>query len=162
MKFLVPVDGSVAAYRAAAHALKLVQGRPESEVVLLNVQNRSTLGLSDIDVREYDEREIASRRSHKALRNAIKACEAAGIPFEVRAEFGPVCETIIRIAHEVHADQIVMGTRGLGRVTGLFLGSVATAVIHAADIPVTLVKKSARTAGNKIPVRRAGTIAAGT
>lgn len=144
MKLLVPVDGSVASYRAVAHALWLAQGRPNSRVVLLNVQNRETLGLSDIDVREHDEGEIALHRSQKLLRRAINACEAAGISFDARAELGPTCATILRLAHEIHADQIVMGTRGLGRVSGLLLGSVATAVVHAADIPVTLVKKSMR------------------
>jgi nucleotide-binding universal stress UspA family protein len=33
-----------------------------------------------------------------------------------------------------------MGTRGLGAVTGMVLGSVATKVIHLANAPVTLVK----------------------
>ena len=37
-------------------------------------------------------------------------------------------------------DQIVMGTRGLNRVSGLLLGSVATGVLHLVDIPVTLIK----------------------
>ena len=54
---------------------------------------------------------------------------------EARAEYGPVAETIDRIARETVADQIVMGTRGLGRLRGLLLGSVATQVVHLADIP---------------------------
>ncbi len=33
-----------------------------------------------------------------------------------------------------------MGTRGLGRISGLMLGSVATKVIHLATVPVTLIK----------------------
>jgi len=33
-----------------------------------------------------------------------------------------------------------MGSRGLGRLCGLVLGSVATKVIHLANMPVTLVK----------------------
>ncbi len=33
-----------------------------------------------------------------------------------------------------------MGTRGLGTVAGILLGSVATKVIHFADVPVTLIK----------------------
>jgi nucleotide-binding universal stress UspA family protein len=33
-----------------------------------------------------------------------------------------------------------MGTRGLGGVSGLVLGSVATQVIQVATVPVTLIK----------------------
>jgi len=33
-----------------------------------------------------------------------------------------------------------MGTRGMGAVAGLALGSVATKVLHLAVVPVTLVK----------------------
>jgi nucleotide-binding universal stress UspA family protein len=33
-----------------------------------------------------------------------------------------------------------MGTRGLGRIEGLLLGSVAAKVLHLVRIPVTLVK----------------------
>jgi nucleotide-binding universal stress UspA family protein len=33
-----------------------------------------------------------------------------------------------------------MGTRGMGGVRGLILGSVATQVVHLASVPVTLVK----------------------
>jgi nucleotide-binding universal stress UspA family protein len=33
-----------------------------------------------------------------------------------------------------------MGTRGLGGIQGLLLGSVATQVIHLAEVPITLIK----------------------
>ena len=32
-----------------------------------------------------------------------------------------------------------MGTRGLGSISGLLLGSVATKVLHLVKVPVTLV-----------------------
>ena len=46
------------------------------------------------------------------------------------------------------ADEIVMGTRGLGGLAGLLLGSVATEVIREAKVPVTLV---ADVSGNSAP-----------
>jgi nucleotide-binding universal stress UspA family protein len=144
----MPVDGS-AAQRAVEYALWLTQGRSDATIVLLNVQNHETLGLSEIDARTTDQHELASRRSARTLRFAIKACEQAGARFETGSEFGPICETIDRIAHETHADQIVKGTRGLGRVLRLLLGSVATGVIHDAHVPVTLVKQSIRFCGHR-------------
>jgi nucleotide-binding universal stress UspA family protein len=37
------------------------------------------------------------------------------------------------------ADMLVVGTRGRGAFTGLFLGSVSHAALHAATVPVVLV-----------------------
>jgi len=53
---------------------------------------------------------------------------------------GQYGETIANYAKEKQCDRIVMGTRGLGAVGGLLLGSVARKVIHLADVPITLVK----------------------
>jgi nucleotide-binding universal stress UspA family protein len=33
-----------------------------------------------------------------------------------------------------------MGTRGLGRIQGMLLGSVAMKVIYLAEVPITLLK----------------------
>ena len=49
-------------------------------------------------------------------------------------------KTIAEVAREEVVNQIVMGTRGLGGIQGLLLGSVATQVIHLAEVPVTLIK----------------------
>jgi nucleotide-binding universal stress UspA family protein len=138
MKFLVPVDGSAASQRALHHALSLGRLFPQAEIVLLNVQNRESLGLSDIDAQDADA--LAAGASQKVLRKATADCQAAKVTVETRAELGPISETIIRVAREVAADQVVMGTRGLGRLRGLVLGSVATCVVQQADVPVTLVK----------------------
>ena len=43
-------------------------------------------------------------------------------------------------AEELGCDEIIMGTRGMGAIGNLVMGSVATKVVHLAGIPVTLVK----------------------
>ena len=43
-------------------------------------------------------------------------------------------------AKRLGVDKIIMGTRGLGGLAGLLMGSVATDVIKNAPVPVTLVK----------------------
>ena len=140
MMLLVPVDGSAASEHAVRHALWLAGGRADATIVLLNVQNRETLGLSDIHAEDEDERQAAAARSARTLHKAMSACQEAGIRFTTHMEFGPICEIIIRTARDIRADQIVMGTRGRGRLRSLVLGSVATGVVHQARIPVTLVK----------------------
>jgi nucleotide-binding universal stress UspA family protein len=49
-------------------------------------------------------------------------------------------QEILRVATEVDADLIVMGTRGLTDWSGLLLGSVAHKVLHMAECPVLLVR----------------------
>jgi nucleotide-binding universal stress UspA family protein len=143
MKLLVPVDGSPASLRAAKLAIEIAAGRDQTAIILLNVQNIPMLALTEgaeavmaIWLEEEEE-----RASHEALREAIVACEAAGIVFSVRIERGKPAAMIHRIASEEAVDHIIMGTRGLGGIRGLLLGSVSSEVLRlAGDQPVTLVK----------------------
>ena len=52
---------------------------------------------------------------------------------------GPEAEAILKAAEDLHADLILMGTRGFGAVKGLLIGSVSRKVIHYASCPVMVV-----------------------
>lgn len=52
---------------------------------------------------------------------------------------GLEAESILKVAESRKADLIVMGTRGLGTVKGLLVGSVSRKVIHYASCPVMVV-----------------------
>jgi nucleotide-binding universal stress UspA family protein len=52
---------------------------------------------------------------------------------------GPEAESILSVAENRQADLIVMGTRGLGAVKGLLLGSVSRKVIHYSSCLVIVV-----------------------
>jgi nucleotide-binding universal stress UspA family protein len=132
MKILVPVDGSAPANRAVTHAIRMAHGRPNAEIILVNVQDHETLDVSDISavMTVEADRETAERQSKKALRRAVSLCRKAEVRFETRAEIGPIAETIDRVARDMGADQIVMGARGLGALSTLVLGSVATKVVR--------------------------------
>jgi nucleotide-binding universal stress UspA family protein len=142
LRIVVAVDGSAAANRAVSHALSLVEGRTGSEIFLVNAQTRDTLDVSDISavMRVDADRRLAARQSRIALRHAAALCRKAEASFVARAEIGPPAEIIDRIAREVGAHQIIMGSRGLGSLGNLFLGSVAAKVVRLAHVPVTLVK----------------------
>jgi nucleotide-binding universal stress UspA family protein len=142
MRILVPVDGSLPANRAVAHAIALVHDRDGGGIILLNVQGPETLEVSDISAVmsvEPDRRSVA-RQSRKALHKAVGLCRKAQVQFETRVEMGPVAETIAKLARDLRADQIVMGSRGLGALRRLILGSVATKLVPLVRVPVTLVK----------------------
>ncbi|HVH77210.1 MAG TPA: universal stress protein [Stellaceae bacterium] len=142
MRILVPIDGSAPSLRAVEHAIGLVGGRAGSEIILLNVQGPETLDVSDFAavVTAQADRARAARQSKAALRKAVARCGQANARFTVRAEIGPVAETIAELARRLEVDQIVIGSRGLGALGRLFLGSVATKVARLVRVPVTLVK----------------------
>jgi nucleotide-binding universal stress UspA family protein len=142
MKILVPVDGSPASIRAVKLAVDHVRAKPEASLVLVNVQNFSGLNLpegTEIMPSAWIVQE-EERAADEALKAAVGACREAGIRYVARTERGGVAETIDRVARAEHVQHIFMGTRGLGGVRGLLLGSVATQLLHLIDVPVTLVK----------------------
>jgi nucleotide-binding universal stress UspA family protein len=142
MRILVPVDGSGSANRAVAHAIAIVRGRPDGKIILLNVQNQQTLDTSDVSrVTSVGANAArAAEQTKNAFGEAIELCRNAQVMFETRSAFGLVADMIDKIACEVAADQIVMGTRGFSPLQGIVLGSVSSKVIQLARIPVTLVK----------------------
>lgn len=51
---------------------------------------------------------------------------------------GPAAEALVHTAQRHDADEIVLGSRGMGRL-GSVLGSVAQHVLHTADRPVVVI-----------------------
>ena len=82
----------------------------------------------------YDE------EGQKALTPAKALLDAAGVSYESKVLVGPVAQSIAEYAKKQNVDTIIMGTRGLGTVTGMVLGSITTKVLSLVDIPVLLVK----------------------
>jgi nucleotide-binding universal stress UspA family protein len=54
---------------------------------------------------------------------------------------GQPAQVILERLREGRHDLLVMGTRGLGRVGSALLGSVSQAVLHAASVPVLVVRE---------------------
>jgi nucleotide-binding universal stress UspA family protein len=62
--------------------------------------------------------------------------------FETELLEDPPAEAIVRVAEARDADEIVIGSRGLGRVRSA-LGSVSQDVLHRARVPVVVVPQAA-------------------
>jgi len=141
-QILVPVDGSPASLRAVNFAIEMAAIHPDTSLLLLHVWNISALNLLGVTEAMDDDwlEEAGKRGSDKALNEAVEKTERAKVTFQALARTGHVAETITKVAREEDVHYIVMGTRGLGGVEGLLLGSVATQVIHLAAVPITLIK----------------------
>jgi nucleotide-binding universal stress UspA family protein len=59
---------------------------------------------------------------------------------EVTAFHGHIANRLIEAAERHQADVIVMGSRGLSDIKGMFLGSVTHKVLHMAECPVLVVR----------------------
>jgi len=135
---LLAIDGSEHAWRAARMAADLaraVQARTLRVVVAFD-PIPPYLGEPNLQL-------AISARLKKAEEILQQALEVMGqVPAEVRTELieGPAAEAIINVATTHHSDLIVMGTRGMGTLRGLILGSTAQKVVSHAPCPVLVVR----------------------
>ncbi|MGB6102237.1 MAG: universal stress protein [Pusillimonas sp.] len=137
---LVPVDGSESSGRAVQAAIKAANELGGANLHVITVQAPIVSGnvtrffsVEAINAYYQDE-------GNNALAPAKKLLDEAGVPYQSKVAVGPVAITIADYAKKHECDLIIMGTRGLGSVTGLVLGSVTTKVLSLSSIPVTLVK----------------------
>ena len=139
---LIPVDGSPASLRAVDFAIERHTRNGTIALVLLHVQPIGSInpaGLSEVMPPNWLHEAIC-QESAKALKEAVGKCKGASVAFKTLARTGQPAEMIAQVAREEDVGQIVIGTRGLGGVKGLLLGSVANQVIQLAEVPVTLIK----------------------
>ena len=62
------------------------------------------------------------------------------IKFETRLEEGRPSDIIVDLARNEDVDLIVMGSRGLGGIKGLVLGSTSRSVVNSCTKPILIVK----------------------
>ena len=141
MRTLVAVDGSENAARAVQLVVAMSSQLKEPlSVCLLTVQSP----IAGPNVKKYighDELEAHYReKGMAALAPAREAFDKAGVPYDHHIGLGNPAEVIVEYAKAHGAQHIVMGSRGLGHLSGLVMGSVATEVVEHSTIPVTLVK----------------------
>jgi nucleotide-binding universal stress UspA family protein len=142
LKLLVPVDGSTNSLRAVDYAIAWIRDhRTPVEMHLLNVRRNITYG----EVKKFTSPEAISdfyeQEGLRALEEARARLDQADIQYGHHVRVAThVAEGIADYAREHGFDHIVMGSRGLGTIAGLLLGSKATKVIYLVDMPVTLVK----------------------
>jgi len=142
-KILIPYDDSGPALRAVKQVAASRETMGKVEAVLLNVQHTDFFIERLVDGRKSEiERLEQPLRDlgEKLLRKAAAVLEKAGVRCSAHVELGNPAPIIADYAKKYHCDMIVMGTRGLGSVESLILGSVATKVLHLAKVPVMLVK----------------------
>ena len=140
MKMLLPVDGSEASLAAVRHALTMVHDGLQASLVLANVQEPATL----YEMLLAHDPEVIDQVSAKAGLHLLEPAQAllreAGVPYEIEVASGDPAHTLIDILENFGCDMVVMGARGRGTLRSALLGSVSHEVLHAAPVPVLIVK----------------------
>lgn len=140
-RLLVAIDGSENAARALNYALTLAKEIGPVELHLVTVHPEPVIyGEIQVYVTRAKMEELQQRHSEDILRPAEEAAKTAGVPYTSEIVVGDVAPMIVNRADELKCDGIVMGTRGLGAIGNLVMGSIATKVVHLTTLPVTLVK----------------------
>lgn len=146
MKFLIPVDGSALSLEAVRHVLKLSHAGLDVELLLANVQESASLYEMVVahDPAVLDE--VSEGAGLHVLAPAVSLVETSGVPFEAVVARGDPAHTLVELIERHGCDGVVMGAHGKGMVRQALLGSVTVEMVHAAPVPVTLVKPSEATA----------------
>jgi nucleotide-binding universal stress UspA family protein len=130
--WLVAVDGSEGALRAAAMAAQLVDAEVRSgSVELVHVLPWMT--------KEAAETELP-QRAWQASAAARALMDEAGIAWRLHVRMGEPAEQIVALSQELGSRGIAIGSHGLSATESLLLGSVAYKVVHLGKVPVLVVR----------------------
>ena len=133
---LVPVDGSEGADRAIEKAVMLAKicGAKLNFLYVANINQLAINAvLSDAIL------DSVTKAGNVILDRALEMVPA-GIAKESFSDTGSPAVVVLDFAETNDIDLIVMGSRGLGVVKGVLLGSVSQYVVEQSKCPVLVVK----------------------
>jgi len=147
MKILVCTDGSKYSQKALEEASVIVKGCNVNEVAIIHVYEKfDSFPISvegNIEQTEINRlmMEEYKKKGEKILSEALKFIEGKNIKARTILKKGHPADTIISVAQEEGFHMIVIGSRGLGGLKKLFLGSVSNAIIQEVKNCSVLVVK---------------------
>ncbi|HSS74331.1 MAG TPA: universal stress protein [Gaiellaceae bacterium] len=86
---------------------------------------------------------VELRHANEVMAIATGLAHTAGVEAETEVLEGDPAKRIVELARVRDVDLIVVGSRGLGTITGTLLGSVSRDVLHHADRPVLVATRKA-------------------
>lgn len=138
-RILVALDGSQTSEKALKSALQFANER-YSKVAVIHVKKNiniyETMSSEVVDEMYAEMKQEAD----KLFDHARALAEEFGIEIETHYVIGEPAILIVKLAEEGNFQLIVMGSRGLGGIKGLMLGSVSQKVSQLSHCPVLIVK----------------------
>ena len=142
-RILVAVDGSSHSAKVAKAAIQQASAYrqpPELHLAYVHLPVPTMGGLIKPIGHEALQR-YYREEGEDALRSAKKLFDRAKLACTMHIMVGPVAESLTSEAKKLKCDLIIMGTHGMGAMSGMLLGSVATRTVHLARCPVLLVRE---------------------
>jgi len=147
MRILAATDGSAPATRAVELAARLTKelGGTLKIIHVCSERDVPEEQMSEYTISEHSSSaEVLTALSEEKLRLAREHAAKFGVSEAeiatlLELEAGAIAETIIDAAYRHEASMIVMGKRGLSRLSGLIVGSVSQKVVSTATCAVTVV-----------------------
>ena len=137
-KILLAVDGSDHAMHAARKAAELARCMKPAELRIVVAYDPIPLYLGEPNMQIA----ITNRKgeAEEILKTFVK--EVGEVPCAIHTEIieGDPASAIIEVAKVRQSEVIVMGSRGLGGLAGLLLGSTSQKVVAHAPCPVLIVR----------------------
>ncbi|MEJ5223611.1 MAG: universal stress protein [Anaerolineales bacterium] len=134
---LLAVDGSPHAERAAAAAAEMARCN-KSQLTVMVAYDPVPAYLGEPNLQAAITARM--REAEDIIAKALSIIGDVGVPVKTTIVEGPPAEAILNVAEARQVDLIVMGSRGLGRLAGLLLGSQSQKVVSHATCPVLIVR----------------------
>ncbi|MEN1970398.1 universal stress protein [Lentibacillus sp. N15] len=141
-KIMVAYDGSLLSRKAIQEAKRQAAVTPVSEVHIVTVI-KATGPSTNVLLSRNIENELADK-FRPQMESIKREFENENIPVYTDFLFGEnnqnPGEKICSYAENNAIDLIIVGSRGLGKVKNLLLGSVSNNIVHHATCPVLIMK----------------------
>jgi nucleotide-binding universal stress UspA family protein len=137
---LAATDGSEGADRAVAAASDFVKSI-NAKLLIVNVSNEFFhTEIHQLDQLRVTEGDVLEELSRSILSRAkVVAQDHGAVNIETIVADGDPATVLMNIANRKHADAIVVGRRGRGRLEGLLIGSVSQKLASLAHCVVMIV-----------------------
>jgi len=134
----------------AVDILQALELSPQTDVTVLTVVPEHVFlgGITLQRFRGHDTKGLRKKSQEEEALELVKApvdmLQASGIEAKPMVDWGPPSEQILKAAHMMHADLVVIGAKGTGSSSRFPLGSVAQKVMKYSDTSVLLVREKIR------------------
>ncbi len=137
-KILLAVDGSEHSLRAAETVKELIHYMNVRELRIVIAYEPIPSYLGEPNLQNAIEARL--KEANEILATAQKAVGETQLEIHTELIEGSPAEAIIEVASTRKSSLIVMGSRGLGRIAGMLLGSTSQKVVSLAPCPVLIVR----------------------